>query len=107
MSWKKLQAEGKVHDHKPSKKELDDLRAVIVRDLEDAAIQELSDDRRFATAYNATLQTAKMAIACAGYRLAGTQGHQRLTFEAARLALRTSAARPLLIFSKPAGASAM
>jgi len=34
-------------------KELDDLRAVIVRDLEDAAIQELSDDRRFATAYTA------------------------------------------------------
>jgi hypothetical protein len=93
MSWKKLLAEGKVHAHKTSKKELDDLPAVIVRDLKDAAIQELSDDRRFATAYNAALQTAKMAIACAGYRLAGTQGHHRLTFEAARLAL-VSAMRP-------------
>src|SRR6266481_1796451 len=70
MSWKKLQAESKVHAYKTSKKELDDLRAVILRDLEDAAIQELSDDRRFATAYNAALQTAKMAIACAGYQLA-------------------------------------
>src|SRR5260370_13378408 len=69
MSWKNLQAESKVHAHKTSKKELDDLRAVILRDLEDAAIQELSDDRRFATAYNAALQTAKMSIACAGYRL--------------------------------------
>jgi hypothetical protein len=61
MSWKKLQAEGKVRAHKASKKELDELRAVIARDLEDAAIQELSDDRRFATAYNAALQASKMA----------------------------------------------
>jgi hypothetical protein len=38
------------------------LRALIARDLEDAAIQQLSDDRRFATAYNAALPTAKMAI---------------------------------------------
>ena len=77
MSWKKLQAESKVHAHKTSKKELDELRALIARDLEDAAVQELSDDRRFATAYNAALQTAKMAIACAGYRLASTPGHHR------------------------------
>jgi hypothetical protein len=28
-------------------------------------------DRRFATAYNAVLQLAKMVIACAGYRVAG------------------------------------
>src|SRR5258706_13419043 len=94
MSWKKLLAESKVHAHKTSKKELDDLRALIVRDLEDAAIQELSDDRRFATAYNAALQAAKMAIACAGYRLAGTPGHHRLTFGAAALALGRSSSLP-------------
>jgi len=78
MSWKELLAESKVHAHKTSRKELDDLRAVIVRDLEDAAIQELSDDRRFATAYTAALQMAKMSIACAGFRLASTSGHHRL-----------------------------
>src|SRR5438445_5763493 len=94
MSWKKLQTEGRVRTHKASKKELSELRALIARDLEDAAIQELSDDRRFATAYNAALQTAKMAIACAGYQLTGSSGHHRLTFEAARLALGASAARP-------------
>src|SRR6202158_3058010 len=99
MSWKKLQAESKVHAHKTSKKELDELRALVARDLEDAAIQELSADRRFATAYNAALQTAKMAIACAGYRLASTQGHHRMTFDAARLALGASAARSLDFFA--------
>jgi hypothetical protein len=61
MSWKKLQAESKVRAHRTSRKELGDLRAVILRDLEDAAIQELSDDRRFATAYNAALQAATMS----------------------------------------------
>jgi hypothetical protein len=98
MSWKKLQAEGKVRAHEASKKELDELRAVIARDLEDAAIQELSDDRRFATAYNAALQSAKMAIVCAGYQPASTPGHHRLTFEAARLALGASAADHLDFF---------
>ncbi len=98
MSWKKLLAEGRVHPHRTSKKELDELRALIERDLEDAAIPALSDDRRFATAYNAALQAAKMAIACAGYRLAATSGHHRLTFEAARLALGSSADRPLDFF---------
>jgi hypothetical protein len=68
MIWKKLLAEHKVHTHSTSKKELDALRAVITRDLSDAAVKGLSEDRRFATAYNAALQAAKMAIACAGYR---------------------------------------
>jgi len=74
------------------------LRELISRDLADAAIKGLSSDRRFATAYNAALQTAKMAIACAGYRLASTQGHHRLTFDAARLALGPSAGRSLDFF---------
>ena len=79
MSWKKLLAEHKVHTHSTSKKELDALRELIARDLADAGIKGLSADRQFATAYNAALQTAKMAIACAGYRLANTPGHHRLT----------------------------
>jgi len=98
MSWKQLLAERKVHSHKPSKKELDGLRELISRDLADAAIKGLSSDRQFATAYNAALQTAKMAIACAGYRLATAPGHHRLTFDAARLALGASATRSLDFF---------
>jgi hypothetical protein len=98
MTWKKLLAERKVRAHKTSKKELDALRALIARDLADAAVKELSEDRKFATAYNAVLQTAKMAIACAGYRLASISGHHRLTFDVARFALGSSAARSLDFF---------
>jgi uncharacterized protein (UPF0332 family) len=57
-----------------------------------------SADRRFATAYNAALQTAKMVIACAGYRVASTPGHHRLHFDAARIALGSSADRFLDYF---------
>lgn len=92
MSWKKLLQERKVHHHRTTKQEISELRGLIARDIADASIPALSEDRRFATAYNAALQTAKMAIACAGYRIASVPGHHRITFEGARLALGKSAA---------------
>ena len=84
-------ASQRLRTHSTSKRELDDLRDVIERDLADAAIAALSADRRFATAYNAALQAATMAVACAGYRTSGT-GHHKTTFEAAELALGASSA---------------
>jgi len=72
--------------------ELSEIRRVVARDLADATLRDLSEDRRFATAYNAALQTAKMAIACAGYRIASVPGHRRITFEGAKLAVGQSAA---------------
>ena len=69
MSWNQLLAQRKVQSHRTSREELDQLRALVERDLTDAGIIGLSADRRFATAYNAALQTAKIVIACAGYRV--------------------------------------
>jgi len=91
MTWKQLLDQRKVQPHTTSKQEVDALRALIARDLQDAALTGLSADRRFATAYNAALQTAKMAIASAGYRVSSGPGHHRLHFEAARIALGPSA----------------
>jgi hypothetical protein len=59
--------------------------------LRDARVPGLSTDRKFATTYNAVLQLAKMAIACAGYRVVG-QGHHRTTFAALELAIGPSIA---------------
>jgi hypothetical protein len=87
MSWKRLLANNQVHPHTTSLQELTELRRLIARDLADAAVQGLSEDRRFATAYNAALQTAKMAVACAGYRIGSVPGHHRLAFEASKYAL--------------------
>jgi hypothetical protein len=81
-----------VQRHTPSRHELDGLRAVVERDLSDAQVPGLSTDRKFATAYNAVLQLAKMAIACAGYRVVG-QGHHLTTFEAVELAMGRSVVR--------------
>ena len=81
----------RVRTHSTSRQELDDLRGVVERDLADAAIAALSADRRFATAYNAALQTATMAVACAGYRTSG-MSHHTTTFEAAELALGAGSA---------------
>jgi uncharacterized protein (UPF0332 family) len=82
-----LLANKEAQKHKTSKKELDNMRALIARDLGDAAIAGLSSDRRFATAYNAALQAANMAIACAGYRIVSKVGHHRVSFESVKLVL--------------------
>lgn len=87
MSWGALLANRTVQPHKTSKKEMESLRQLVARDLADAAIEELSADRRFATAYNAVLQLSKMAIACAGYRVTSGSGHHQKTFEAVKQAL--------------------
>ena len=50
--------------------------ALIARDL--AGLAGLSADRKFATAYNAALQAANMAIACAGYRIMSQVGQLAL-----------------------------
>lgn len=75
--------------HVTSLAELTALRAVVTRDLADAVIPDLSADRRFATAYNAVLQIAKMVLACKGYRVSGI-GHHQTTFEAVELAMGSS-----------------
>jgi uncharacterized protein (UPF0332 family) len=87
VTWTKLLASKDVQKHKTSKKELDGMRALIARDLADAAIAGLSADRRFATAYNAALQAVSMAIACAGYRVTSKMGHHKISLASARLVL--------------------
>jgi len=86
MSWQRLLQAQRVKRHRTSRQELDDLRDIVERDLQDAAVTALSVDRRFATAYNAVLQLAKMVIACAGYRVMGP-GHHLSTFEALEIAM--------------------
>lgn len=87
MTWTQLLANNEVKQHRTSKNELDSIRAIITRDLADASIKGLSADRRFATAYNAALQTGKMAIACAGYRVTTGAGHHQISFETVKLAI--------------------
>jgi hypothetical protein len=57
----------------------------------------ISADRRFATAYNAVLQLAKMVIACSGYRVTGL-GHHQSTFESLELAMGSKITKMVAYF---------
>jgi hypothetical protein len=92
MSWKRWLAAGDIRAHKTSRQELENLRALIARDLADASIPGLSADRRFATAYSAALQAATIAVACSSYRVSARAGHHAITFQAAQLAIGKTAA---------------
>jgi uncharacterized protein (UPF0332 family) len=87
VSWTQLLEDKAAQKHVTSKQEVTQMRELIARDLADADVPGLSADRRFATAYNAAVQAANMAIACAGYRITAKTGHHRITLEAALLAL--------------------
>lgn len=63
------------------------MRAFVARDLADATVAGLSADRRFATAYNAGLLAANMAIACVGYRVTAKTGHHKISFDSIKFAL--------------------
>jgi uncharacterized protein (UPF0332 family) len=89
MSWTNLLATRTVQTHATSRDEITNLRQIVNRDLSDAAIDALSADRRFATAYNAVLQLVKMAVACAGYRVMSGAGHHQKSFEAIKAAIPT------------------
>ena len=62
MNWEGLLTEKRVKPHKTSLSEMVQLREIVVRDLADAQIRELSMDRRFACLYSAALQLAHTEI---------------------------------------------
>jgi len=62
-------------EHPQSSEEIQNLLAVIDRDIRDATTQGLSADWRFAIAYNAILQCAVTALAASGFRPARQSHH--------------------------------
>ena len=78
---------GNLQPHRSTKKEIESFKKLIARDLSDCAIEELSVDRRFTTAYQAALNLSRMIIAVSGYRVSVKTGHHALTFEIAGMIL--------------------
>ncbi|MBI2193755.1 MAG: hypothetical protein HYU36_17405 [Planctomycetes bacterium] len=79
MSLEELLADGCIRARRTSAREAADLLRVVDGGLADAAVPHLSTDRRFATAYNAALRLAAVALHAPGYRAAGA-GHHCATF---------------------------
>src|SRR5512146_334467 len=81
MSLQSLLEEGRLRRHRTSAQEVRDLLRVVERDLADAAVAQLSADRRFVTAYSAALALATIVLYASGYRAVGA-GHHWATFRA-------------------------
>ena len=71
MSWKRLSRQGRVARHATSPAELEALRRLAARGLQDASVAGLSPDGRFLLAYGAALALARLASARAGWRVKG------------------------------------
>ena len=88
MNLKDLLNQGRLRQHKTSKKEIENLLALVRRDIKDARVEGLSSDRRFACAYNAGLQLATILLYCKGYKPEGA-GHYFTVFQAMKIIMRT------------------
>lgn len=91
MTLQRLLAEGRLRRQPTSSGEIAVLFRVVDRDLADARAAGVSDDRRFATAYNAALQAATIALRAEGYRTAGV-AHHRTTISTLPMILGPDAA---------------
>ena len=78
MSLESWRQNGWLSAHEPSRQEIDDLLAIVDRDLKDCRSEGLSADWRFNIAYNAILQSATAALAAAGYRASRDSHHYRI-----------------------------
>ncbi|MDZ4065038.1 MAG: hypothetical protein U1E22_10285 [Coriobacteriia bacterium] len=78
--------DGRLRRQRSSKSEIASLFMVVDRDIQDSGVCSLSEDRRFAIAYNAALQLATIVLRAEGLRTVGS-GHHRITIAAFPLIL--------------------
>ena len=78
MSFEDWVKNGWLEVHKSSKEEIANLLGIVERDLKDSKSKDVSNDWRFAIAYNAALQAATAALAAAGYRATRDSHHYRV-----------------------------
>lgn len=78
MSLQDWERKGWVEKHKTSPQEIEELFQIADRDLKDCQAKGLSEDWQLNIAYNAALQSAKAALAAAGYRTSREAQHFRI-----------------------------
>jgi hypothetical protein len=94
MTWKKLLADNRVTQTPANKSELDNLRSIVTRSLNDVAAPGLSVDAQFIMAYDAGRTLSLIVVRAAGYRPRSVGGHYNtfLALEAADPAFASLAA---------------
>ena len=74
MTLQAWRESGLIDAHRATPQEVSDLLAVVETDLRDAAIPELSPERRLGCYYRAILTAARAALRASGYRASESTG---------------------------------
>jgi phosphoenolpyruvate-protein kinase (PTS system EI component) len=70
-----------------SRDEIKSLLTIVNRDLKDANVAAVSEDRRFEAAFNAARTAASVALRACGYRTSTQAGHHVKTIESLELTI--------------------
>ena len=77
MSLTEFKQKGWIRPHVTSRQEVQDLLAIVDRDLKDAKVPHISSDWRFGIAYNAALKLCTILLYTQGYRSGSGSHHMR------------------------------
>ncbi len=102
MSLERYVENGWLRREPTSAQEIADQLGIVTRSMNDASVQEISDDLRFYTSFNAILALANTALRASGYRTTTQPGHHTRTIETLEYTIGADGKliRKLLAFSK-------
>ena len=89
MSLEKWGKYGWLKAEPTSRNESKSLLAIVRRDLKDAGVAAISDDRRFEAALSAARTAASIALRASGYRTVAQVGHHAKTIESLELTIKS------------------
>lgn len=87
MSLEKWAEYGWLKAEPTSRDEIKSLLAIVDRDLKDASVAGVSEDRRFEAAFSAARTAATIALRASGYRTSVQAGHHVKTIESLELTI--------------------
>lgn len=88
MSLKKWEEYGWLRAEPTSRDEIKSLLTIVDRDLKDAGVAEVSEDRRFEAAFSAARTAATVALRASGYRTSTLPGHHVKTIESLEVTIK-------------------
>ena len=88
MSLEKWAEYGWLRAEASSRDEIEGLLTIVERDLKDANVEAISQDRRFEAAFNAARTAANIALRASGYRTTTQAGHHMKTIESLEMTIK-------------------
>ena len=107
MSLEKWAEYGWLKAEPVSPEEIADLLGIISRDLQDARVEAISEDRRFEAAFNAARTAATVALRASGYRTVVQVGHHLKTIDSLEFTIEADPRliQKMRVFSKKRNAT--